>query len=365
MQSYHRLVSPGAIRTALIGYGLAGRVFHAPLISSTPGMHLTTIVTSDPGRQASAAHDHPGVGIADRTARVWGRVEDHDLVVIAAPNRHHVALAQAGLDAGLAVVIDKPMAATAREARMLVELARRRGLLLTVFHNRRWDAEILTVRRLLAEGVLGRIVRVESRYDRWRPQVTGAWRDSADVAEAGGLLLDLGTHLIDQALHLFGWPQHVYAELDRHRDGAAVEDDVFVALGYSSGLRVHLWASVLAAAPTIRLRVMGTDGSYLREVLDVQEDALRAGARPGDATWGREPPELWGQIVDKSGSRVVESEPGAWPRFYIELVAALHGAGAVPVPPEEAVAVLEVIEAARQSAVGGAVVRLAGRDVGY
>src|SRR5207302_2575311 len=227
-----------------------------------------------------------------------------------------------------------------------------------VFHNRRWDAEILTLRRLLADGVLGSVVRLESRFDRWRPHVSPGWRDSADQSDAGGLLLDLGSHLVDQVLHLFGRPDRVYAEVDARRPGARADDDIFVALGYSSGLKVHLWASVLAAAPTTRLRCVGLDGTYVRDRLDVQEDALRTGKRPTDASWGREPPELWGRIVDDSGSRPVESEPGAWPRFYVELVPALRGEGPVPVRPEEAVAALEVIDAARQSVTEGSVVRL-------
>jgi scyllo-inositol 2-dehydrogenase (NADP+) len=346
------------VRTAVIGYGLAGEVFHAPLIAATPGMRLATVVTSNAERQQRARRDHPGVRIVERVDDVWHSSADHDLVVVATPNRQHVPIASAALAAGLDVVVDKPMAPTSAQARELIEAARRQQRLLTVFHNRRWDSEILTLQRLLAEERLGRVVRVESRFERWRPQVTERWRESTDPEDAGGLLFDLGTHLIDQALHLFGSPQRVYAEIGCRRPGAAVDDDVFLALGFADSLDVHLWMSMVAAGGAPRLRVLGLRGTFVRQRLDVQEDALRAGARPDGGGWGREPEEMWGRVVDDSGEHPVESEPGAWPTFYRQLVAALRGAGPVPVPPEAAVAVLEVIEAARHSGATNSVVSL-------
>jgi scyllo-inositol 2-dehydrogenase (NADP+) len=185
------------IRVGLIGYGLAGSVFHAPLIAATPGMRLAMIVTSNPERVEAARAAHPAAAIVDSAERLWERADGLDLVVVASPNRTHVSLARAALAAGLPVVVDKPLAATADEGRALVDEARRLGLMLTVFQNRRWDGDFLTVRRLIAEGALGEVRRFESRFERWRPQPKTGWREQGDPAEAGGTLYDLGSHLVD------------------------------------------------------------------------------------------------------------------------------------------------------------------------
>jgi len=341
----------GPIRVALIGYGLAGAVFHGPLISSTPGMSLATIVTGDPERRARASSDHPDARLLARVDPLWQRAADHDLVVVATPNRSHVPLALATLEAGLPVVIDKPMAPTAEEGRRLVAEAPERDLLLAVFQNRRWDGDFLTVRRLLSEDALGPIVRFESRFERWRPRVRPeAWRERGDPEEAGGLLFDLGSHLIDQAVVLFGPPRTVYAEVDRRRPSAEVDDDVFVALEHEAGVRSHVWMSVLAAIPGPRMRVLGMGAAYEKFGLDVQERALSEGARPDDPEWGRELPDRWGRLSTGDGERTVETEPGAYPEFYRGIAASLRDGTPPPVDPEDSVAVLRIIEAAQESA---------------
>ncbi|MGH2663266.1 MAG: Gfo/Idh/MocA family oxidoreductase [Actinomycetota bacterium] len=344
------------IRVALIGYGLAGQVFHAPLVSATPGMKLASVVTGDPGRQARATKENEGVRILPSVEPLWGLAAEHDLAVVATPNRFHVPLGLAALDAGLPVVIDKPMAATAQDGRRLLAAASERGLLLTVFHNRRWDGDFLTVRRLVSDGTLGSIIRFESRIERWRPEVQeGRWRERGGREEAGGLLFDLGSHLIDQAVVLFGPPERVYAEVDRRRPGANVDDDVFVALAHEGGVRSHLWMSFLASTPGPRMRVLGARGTYEKHGLDGQEEALRAGTRPDDGGWGREPEERWGRFTSGDDVRSIQTEPGAWPQFYRQVGEALRHGGAPPVPPGEAVGVLEVIEAALESAQRGVV----------
>jgi len=341
----------GPIRVALIGYGLAGAVFHGPLISSTPGMSLATIVTGDRERRARASSDHPDAQLLAGVEPLWRRPADHDLVVVATPNRSHVALGLAALEAGLPVVIDKPMAPTAEEGRRLVAEATERDLLLAVFQNRRWDGDFLTVRRLLSEDALGPIVRFESRFERWRPRVSPeAWREQGDREEAGGLLFDLGSHLIDQAVVLFGPPRTVYAEVDRRRPSAEVDDDVFVALEHEAGVRSHLWMSVLAAIPGPRMRVLGMRAAYEKFGLDVQERALSEGAHPDDPDWGREPPDRWGRLSTGDGERSVETEPGAYPEFYRGIAASLRDGTPPPVDPEDSVAVLRIIEAAVGSA---------------
>ncbi len=253
------------LRAAVIGYGLAGSVFHGPLIDSTPGLVVATVVTGNPERQAEAGSAHPRARVVADPEDVFERAAEHDFVVVATPNDVHAPLARRALDAGLPVVVDKPLAPAAAEARSLVEEAERRGVPLTVFLNRRWDSEQLTLRRLLDERKLGEVIRYESRLERWRPALSSeeAWREASAPEAGGGLLLDLGSHLIDQALLLFGPVSRVYAELDSRRGGAA-DDDAFLALDHASGARSHLWASVLAAAPGPRLRVLGDRGRLRR-----------------------------------------------------------------------------------------------------
>jgi predicted dehydrogenase len=278
--------------------------------------------------------------------------------VVAAPNRVHVALARAAIEAGIAVVVDKPLASGASEARELVDAARAHHVLLTVFQNRRWDGDFLTVSRLVGEKALGRVFRFESRFERWRPQLSGGWRELAAPEEAGGLLFDLGSHLVDQALALFGPARRVYAELDVRRPGARVDDDSFVALTHATGVRSHLWMSTVAAQPGPRLRVLGDRAAYVKYGLDVQEEALQQGLRPGQVGWGAEPEERWGLLG--AGDRVerIRTEPGAYQRFYEGVAASLREGAPPPVDPEDAVSVLEVLDAARTSSAEGRVVEV-------
>jgi scyllo-inositol 2-dehydrogenase (NADP+) len=347
---WHYAGAMADLQGAIIGYGLAGAIFHAPLIASTPGLAVATVVTRDPGRREQALRDHPDARVVPSSEEVWERAAEHDFVVIAAPNDAHASLAERGLDAGLAVVVDKPLAPTAAEAASLVERAGASGEMLTVFQNRRWDSDQLTLRKLMREGVLGDVFRYESRFERWRPELRQeAWRESAAPAKGGGVLLDLGSHLVDQALQLYGPATHVYAEVESRR-GAAGDDDAFLALRHRSGTS-HLWMSAVSAAAGPRLRVLGTRGAYVVDGLDGQEDALSAGHRPDDSdTWGIEPESNWGRLVRGDESESVPSERGAWPTFYVGLERALREGGPPPVDPRDAIATLEVLEAARQSA---------------
>jgi predicted dehydrogenase len=351
------IITSADLRVGLIGYGLAGAAFHAPLIDAVPGLRLAAIVTRDAERRAQAARAHPGARLVDAAERLWEGTDRPDLVVVATPNRTHVPLARAALEAGLPVVVDKPLAATPDEARDLAVDARRRGLLLTVFQNRRWDGDFLTVRRLVADGALGAVHRVESRFERWRPTPKPGWRERGAPEEAGGILYDLGSHLVDQALVLSGPVTRVYAELDRRRPGVEVDDDAFVALTHPSGVRSHLHMSAVAAQPGARMRLLGSRAAYTKLGLDVQEDALRRGERPDRPGWGEEPAERWGVVGAGDELRPVRPEPGAYQAFYASLVTALRDGAPPPVNPEDAVAGLEVIEAARRSAAYGSVER--------
>ncbi|MET7390157.1 Gfo/Idh/MocA family oxidoreductase [Streptomyces sp. NPDC005385] len=353
------------LRVGLVGYGLAGSVFHAPLIASTEGLTLDTVVTSNPERQEQArAEFGDGLRFAATPDDLWARADELDLIVIASPNKTHVPIATAALKAGLPVVVDKPIAGTAAEARELAALADERGLLLSVFQNRRWDNDFLTLRGLIADGELGDVQRFESRFERWRPQPKGGWRESGDPAEIGGLLYDLGSHVVDQALVLFGPAASVYAESDIRRPGAAADDDTFIAITHTSGVRSHLYVSATTAQLGPRFRVLGSRAGYVKHGLDPQEADLREGKRPGGASpWGVEPQSLWGRVGSgesplSGGGTPQPTVPGAYPAYYAAVAAALRDGAPNPVTAHEAAAALDVLEAARRSAREGVVVSL-------
>ena len=349
----------GELRVAVVGYGLGGAAFHAPLVDATPGMRLTHVVTRDDGRRRQAAERYPDVRLVDTADDLWAFADELDLVVVTTPNRLHAPIARAAIERGIGVVVDKPFAVSAAEGREVVARSRSLGVMLTVYQNRRWDGDFLTLRRLLDTGAVGAPHRFESRFERWRPVPKGDWRERGDPGEAGGILFDLGSHLIDQALVLFGPVRAVYAELDRRRAGVEADDDAFVALQHASGVRSHLHMSALAALPGPRFRLLGSSGAFVKHGLDVQEDALRRGERPGGADWGAEPSAQWGTLSDGGEAHAVPTEPGDYPAFYAGVAAALRG-GPVPVDPDDAVASLEIIEAARRSAAERRVVQLPG-----
>jgi scyllo-inositol 2-dehydrogenase (NADP+) len=336
------------LSVALAGFGLAGSVFHAPLIAATPGLRLATVVTRNPQRAIQVADRYPRADVA-------GSVEEAlatgpDILVVATPNRAHAEVALAAIDAGVAVVVDKPLAVTAADARRVVAAARDAGVPLTVFQNRRWDGDFLTVQQLRADGELGDIWRFESRFERWRPEPKAGWREQADPAEGGGLLLDLGPHLVDQALQLFGPPVRVHSEVRVRRPNARVDDDAFLALEHAGGTISHLWMSAIAGSPGPRYRVLGSRAAYVKAGLDGQEDALREGGDPADPDWGREPPEAWGRLHQGDEGRPVETAPGAYPRFYALLRDALADGAPLPVDPTDAVTALELLESAAGAA---------------
>lgn len=345
------------VRVGLIGYGLAGSVFHAPLITTTAGMQLAAIVTGNPDRVQAARDAHPEAQVVATTDELWN-LDTIDLVVIATPNTTHAPIATEAIDHGIAVVVDKPIALTSQEADRLVQHAADRGVLLTVFQNRRWDGDFQTVRALVESGEIGAVARFESRFERWRPTVKQGWRESAGVSAGGGILYDLGPHIVDQALTLFGPAQSVYAEVDTTRPDAQVDDDVFIAITHRSGVRSHLFASAITADLGPRFRVLGTRGGYSCFGLDGQEDALRAGRLPGPG-WGEVPSATWGNLTGIDGSPTPTATlPGDYPSFYRMVVDALRNHGRPPVDPADAVASLQVIEAARESSQSSRVIQL-------
>ncbi|WP_295996525.1 oxidoreductase [Rugamonas sp.] len=333
-----------ALKVGIVGYGYATATFHAPLVRSVPGLELVALASSDAAKVRAAL---PQVDVCDTPQALFAR-PDIDLVVIPTPNASHYPLALAALAAGKHVVVDKPFTIDVAEAADLIARAEAGGRLLSVFHNRRWDADFLTVRQLLAAGTLGRVTQLESHFDRFRPQVQTRWRESG--VPGSGLWYDLGPHLLDQALQLFGAPQTITLDLMRQRDGAATDDWFHAVLRYDN-LRVILHASALTAQPGPRFVVHGTAGSYVKLGLDAQEDALKAGLAPGGAQWGIDPQPgtLTMAGADGLAVRGHAGVDGDYRRYYAGVRDAILGVGANPVPAAEALQVMRWLACGQQS----------------
>lgn len=335
------------IRTAVFGYGLGGRVFHAPFINADQNYSLDIIVTSNPARKAEAEVRYPGVLVVPTAQEAFARAGELDLAVISTPPGTHAPLATEALNAGLAVVVDKPFVIDTADGVRLIELARSRGSVLTVFQNRRWDGDFLTVRKLIDEGLLGSIRRFESRMESFKPVLSKPWK-GAPAGDGGGILYDLGPHLVDQALTLFGPAELEYAELAAHRGDGGPDDDAFLALRHTSGTISHLWMNALAPQAAPRFRVVGSQSAYSKWGVDVQEPSIVAGMLPTDPLYGVEDELAWGLLGFDADATKVRTEKGQYPRFY-ELMASavLHGSPA-PVDPQDSVAALRIIEATHQ-----------------
>jgi predicted dehydrogenase len=330
---------PATLHVALVGYGYAGRTFHAPLIAATPGLDLRTVVSSDP---AKVRADLPDARVATLDEALAN--PEIDLLVIATPDPLHAPQATAALRAGKHVVVDKPFAPTLAEAEAVAAEAERAGRVLSVFHNRRWDSDHLTLRRLIEQGTFGEIVHYESHFDRFRPDILDRWRERPGA----GLWRDLGPHLVDQALQLFGPPESIQADLAHQRPGAHAPDWFHVLLRYDR-LRVILHGSVLTPVLGPRLVVHGTRGSFVKHGFDPQEDALRAGTRPGTPGWGVDSSPGTLSLAGEGGTvreAPFDPVPGDHRAFYAGVRdCILHGAPN-PVPPAEALSVMRLLEAA-------------------
>jgi len=337
------------IRTGIIGFGLSGRVFHAPFIATNPAFRLDLISTSSPERAAEARAQHPGAEIVSSPDDLLARAGDLDLVVLASPAHTHLAQGLAALEAGAGIVIDKPFVPTVVEAKKLIAKSEEVGKLLAVFQNRRWDGDFLTVKRLLGEGVLGDIHRFESTFERWGGANRDRWQDTTTVDQGAGITYDLGSHLIDQALQLFGPATVEAAELQTVRDGSVSDDDAFISLLHSSGVRSHITVSRVAGQSGPRFRVLGSQGAYKVYGLDNQEPALKLQQWPGSEGYGVTPESEWGLIgIDSADAALtpVPTENGDYPAFYAGVAASiLHGAPS-PVDPRDALEVVRIIERA-------------------
>jgi scyllo-inositol 2-dehydrogenase (NADP+) len=339
------------IRTAIIGYGLSGRIFHAPFIASNPRFSLEAISTSDPARQAQAAQDHPAAEILGSPDDLLAR--SFDLVVLGSPAHVHREQGLAALSSGAALVIDKPFAASVGEAEQLIAAADAASLPLMVFQNRRWDGDFLTVRKLVDSGALGDVHRFESTFERWSPERGQRWQDTTTTSQGAGIVFDLGSHLVDQALQLFGPAALSAAELSILRRGGVSADEAFLSLLHDNGTRSHLTMSRFATRSGPRFRVLGSQAGYVVDGLDGQEPALVAGAKPTDPDFGLAPEDAWGTLgIDGSDPPParVPTERGNYAGFYEGAAATIRDGATPPVDPADALATLRIIAQAHEVA---------------
>jgi predicted dehydrogenase len=342
--------SSGRIRVGLIGYGFAGKTFHAPLIDAIPGLSLVAVSSRD---SAKVLADLPHVQVVP-DALALATSDAVDLVVIASPNDSHVPLARAALRAQRHVVVDKPFTLSLAEARELRTLAETQHRLLSVFHNRRWDSDFLSIRRAITQGLIGTVAHFESHFDRFRPQVRPRWREGS--GPGSGIWFDLGPHLVDQAIQLFGVPKRVLASFALQRPGALSDDWAHVVLEYGSR-RAVLHAGMLVAGGVPRFTVHGNEGSLIKRQSDPQEAQLLAGMKPHAPGWGVDPDDVV-RYDGRGGERLIPASRGDQSQYYAGILAALRGTAPSPVTSVQALAVVAVIEAARLSAHTGQAMEL-------
>lgn len=348
----------------ICGYGLAGRVFHAPLIRATQGLEVRAIVTSDPDRRAQAAADFPDARLVADPAELWSHLADLDvqLAVVAGANVTHVPLTLAALEHGLHVVVDKPMAPTAESADQIARAAAQAQRLVIPFQNRRWDSDFLTAMEAVAADRLGPVHRFESRFERFRPTPTGKWRESSDTEAMGGVLYDFGAHLVDQAVRLLGPVSQVSTSARSIRDADLADDETLFTLHHTSGAVSLLFASMVAAFDAPRMVLLGAMGGLRIDAGDTQEDALRAGIDATVSTWGIEPDTSRALLRTTAGTgttdELIALTPGRWPSFYPAVRDSITQGTEPPVLLDDVIANLRIMDAARESARSGGPVTL-------
>lgn len=327
------------IKTALVGFGSVAKNMHAPLISVCDDLELVAVVERS---GETAKEKYPDIEIFKSLEDLLS-ADLAELIVIVTPNEFHFQQAKMALEAGKHVVVDKPVTISSTEAEELKKIAESKNLVLSVFQNRRWDGDIRTIQKILAEGILGRIVHFESHFDRFRPNLVDNWREK-DVP-GNGITYDLGTHLVDQAVMLFGKPKWVYAEILKQRRGAVADDFFDITLMFD-GIKARLTASVLVNAPLPKFLVLGEKGSYIKFGLDVQEKAFKAGQKPEGVNWGLEAAESWGHLYLENSSSSYPTERGDYRYFYQNIADTILGLASLKVNMDEAILVLKILEAA-------------------
>jgi len=341
------------LRTAIIGFGVSGKVFHAPLLAANPDFEISIIATSNPERQKQASVQYPQATIVPSYRQALEAADHLDLLIIGTPPPTHFEIARAALEHGLHVVVDKPFVVHSAQGEELIALAGQRGLTLTVYQNRRWDGDFLTIKKLLADQSLGSVHTFESRFEWFKPQGMRSWKAELTAQEGGGILYDLGAHLIDQAIDLFGPVDSMQSSLRALTEHATAEEDAHLVLNHQSGTQSRLTMSSLNASPGPRFHVAGDLGAYCTEGLDPQEPQLASGMGVGHDEYGRKPESAWGQFVLGHESSTVPTVPGDYPQFYRLLSDCLRGNGPVPVDPADSLGVLRLIEAIHHGSAAG------------
>jgi len=346
----------------VIGYGMSAKVFHIPLIQVTPAFKLHSIVQRTPKPDDDASKDHPSSKIYHSATEMFAD-PSIDIIIITTTPDTHFSFTKSALESGKHVLVEKPFVPTSSDAQQLIDISKKTGKLICVYQNRRWDTDFLTVQKLIADDKLGRVVEFERHFDRYKPVRPESWKGTLGMDHAGGVVYDLGTHLLDQAYVLFGMPKSVTAVFSNQRnDGEAEPDSITVILGYGAGGTLVTAKAGVMCVETEQLRywVRGTKGSFKKFHLDVQEDQLKAGLKPGDKGFGIESDESSGKLVvlegDKPTSSVFKNvEPKTYATLYSGFAEAIEGGreSAVPVKASDARDVLKIIEAARESAKTG------------
>ncbi|MBB5211983.1 oxidoreductase [Microbulbifer hydrolyticus] len=340
------------IKTAIIGYGFSATTFHLPFILSQEPFRFTAVSTS---KGAQVKEQYPQVEVYAEAEALLTE-SDADLVIITAPNNVHFPLAKLALQQGKHVVLEKPFVTRVEQGEELITLAEKQGLVLSVYHNRRWDGDFLTVQKLIADGRLGPVRYFESHFDRFRPEVRKRWRESA--VEGGGILFDLAPHLLDQALQLFGPPTAITARVHTLRTQAEADDFFHITLHYPERLAI-LRSSPFCAAPNLRFEVQGETGSYVKHGLDPQEERLKSGLQPINEGWAQENAEQYGHLYTADGAAALTTETGGYQHYYQQLASAILDGGEVPVSAEQALWNIRLIHLALQSSASGQTVALA------
>lgn len=344
------------IQVGLTSYGMSGMVFHAPFLTCNPRFRLKKVLERH--SQRSKQH-YPGVEVV-KDFEALLQDEAIELVVVNTPNSLHFEMAQKALLSGKHVLLEKPFTPTAKEATALIQLAQRQDRVLTIFQNRRWDGDFLTVKKVISEKLLGNLVEYEAHYDRFIDYIDdSSWKEAA--GPGSGILYNLGSHMIDQALVLFGKPQAITADIGTHRSESKIDDYYDITLHYE-GIRAVLKSSLLVREPGPRYILHGTEGSFIKYGIDPQEDALKSGQKPEGADWGQEPQSDWGRLNTQLNglhvSGTIETLPGSYSEFYNNLYDAVREGKELAVKPEESALTIELIELAFQSSGDGRTVRL-------
>lgn len=335
-------INTSVIKTAIVGYGFSAKTFHLPFIESLPEFEVSAISSS---KIDALKQDWPNAAHY-LTAEEMLRQSDAPLVIITAPNDVHFSLAKLALENNKHVILEKPFVTKVADGQTLIALAKEKGLILSVYHNRRWDGDFLTIKELIAEKTLGNIKHFESHFDRFRPVLRQRWRENAQ--DGGGLLFDLGPHLIDQTLQLFGLPEAITAQCKIMREGATNIDYFNLTLHYPDKLAL-LSASLFCAGPNLRFNIQGDRANYIKWGLDPQEDKLKAGVRPDTADWGQENNDQYGRLYFEDGLQAAATKPGCYQHFFLQIADAINSGAKPPVSAEDALWNIKLIELAIQS----------------